>query len=77
MSVLDRLLQMLVQRHVNNLPPVPQPRPVPHITTTSTDERRMIDQRLSGVKSRIAVLLAEAGLDERRSRDKGTQSSAQ
>jgi hypothetical protein len=74
--VLDRLLQMLVQRHVDNLPPVPRPGPAPHVATTPIAERRLIEQRLSGVAQRIAVLMVEAGLDERRSRDKGNQSGA-
>lgn len=76
-SVLDRLRQMLARRHLETLPPVPAPKPAPHIHMTPLAERQRIDQRLQGVQSRIAVLLAEVGLEERRTRGKGNSTGAQ
>mgnify|MGYP006935487334 CR=1 FL=1 len=75
-SVLDRLRQMLARRHINTLPPMPSPKPAPRIHTTPLAERQRIDQRLQGVQSRIAVLLAEVGLEERRTRGKDSSHHA-
>lgn len=75
--MLHRLLAMILSHRsqpAQRVGPLP---PAPSVTTTPAAERRSIEERLRGVESRIAVLMAEAGLEERRTRERGAHPSAQ
>ncbi len=64
-TVLDRLLSVLFPRPTP--PPVPPP---PTVETSTPQERQRIDAKLRGAEAHLAELLAQAGLDELRTRHK-------
>jgi hypothetical protein len=65
-----RLRVMLTTlRHLLGVEPsVSALREVPRVDTSSSEERRYIDERLSRQQAALAELLASASLDEQRSR---------
>lgn len=66
-NVVARLLRLLGWHR--DLPPPVEPPPVePAPTVTPRAERQEIERRLQAGESRLAVLKAEAGLDELRTR---------
>lgn len=70
-DVLARLLRLLGWRRDVTPPTTPAPRETPAVTVTPPIERQRIDARLDRLRAneaRLAVLHAEAGLDELRTR---------